>query len=72
MSGQQYTADMVNDEINTFLEMQDSLQQEGSLDSIMAQMNSNPDFSTAQDIHYSLEINTEISDFSCGHGLNTL
>ena len=66
MSGQQYTADMVNDEINKFLEMQ-----QGSIDSIMAQMNANPDFSTAQDIHCSLEINTEISDFS-GHGLNTL
>ena len=66
MSGHQYTADMVNDELDKFLEMQ-----EGSLDSIMAQMNPNPDFSTAQDIHWSLEINTEISDFS-GHGLNTL
>ena len=65
MSGHQYTADMVNDELNQFLEMQ-----EGSLDWIMAQMNPNPDFSTAQDIHCSLEINTEISDFS-GHGLNT-
>ena len=65
MSGHQYTADMVNDELDKFLEMQ-----EGSLDSIMAQMNPNPDFSTAQDIHCSLEINTEISDCS-GHGLNT-
>ena len=37
----------------------------------MTQMNLNPDFSTAQDIHCSLEINTEISDLS-GHGLNTL
>ena len=62
MSGHQYTADMVNDELDKFLEMQ-----EGSLDSIMAQMNPNPDFSTAQDIHWSLEINTEIPDFS-GHG----
>ena len=66
MSVHQYTAEMVNDELNQFLEMQ-----EGSLDWIMAQMNPNPDFSTAQDIHCSLEINTEISDFS-GHGLNTL
>ena len=66
MSGHPYTADMVNDELNQFLEMQ-----EGSLDSIMAQMNPNRVFSTAQDIHCSLEINTEISDFS-GHGLNTL
>ena len=33
-------------------------------------MNPNPDFSSAQDIHCSLEINTEIFDFS-GHGLNT-
>ena len=65
MSGRQYTADMVSDELNQFLEMQ-----EGSLDWIMAQMNPNPDFSTAQDIHCSLEINTEMSDFS-GHGLNT-
>ena len=53
MSGHQYTADMVNDELNQFLEMQ-----EGSLDWIMAQMNLTPDFSTAQDIHCSLEINT--------------
>ena len=30
MSGHQYTADMVNDELNQFLEMQ-----EGSIDSIM-------------------------------------
>ena len=66
MSGHQYTADMVNDELNQLLEME-----EGSLDSIMAQMNPNPDFSTAQDIHCSLEINSVISDFS-GHGLNTL
>ena len=66
MSGHQYTADMVNDELNQFLEMQ-----EGSIDSIMAQMNPNPDFSTAQGIHSSLEINTVISDFS-GLGLNTL
>ena len=66
MSVHQYTADMVNDELNQFLEMQ-----EGSLDSIMAQMNLTPDFSTAQDIHCSLEINTEKSDVS-GHGLNAL
>ena len=66
MSGHQYTADIVNNELNQFLEMQ-----EGSLDSIMAQMNPNPVFTTAQDIHFSLEITTEIFDFS-GHGLNTL
>ena len=66
MSGRQYTAAMVNDELNQFLEME-----EGSLDSIMAQMNPNPDFSTAQDIHCSLEINTEISDLT-GHGFNTI
>ena len=66
MSVHQYIAEMVNDELNQFLEMQ-----EGSLDSIMAQMNPNPDFSTAQEIHCSLEINTEISDFS-GHGFNTI
>ena len=53
MSVHQYTAEMVNDELNQFLEMQ-----EGSIDSIMAQINPNPDFSTAQDIHRSLEINT--------------
>ena len=45
MSGHQYTADMVNNELNQFQEMQ-----EGSLDSIMAQMNPNPDFSTPQEI----------------------
>ena len=66
MPGHQYTADMVIDELNQFLAMQDE-----SLDSFMAQMNPNPDFSTAQDIHCSLEINSVISDFS-GHGLNTL
>ena len=53
MPGHQYTADMVNNELNQFQEMQ-----EGSLDSTMAQMNPNPDFSTAQEIHCSLEINT--------------
>ena len=56
MSGHQYTADMVNDELNQFQAML-----EGSLDWIMAQINPNPDFSTAQDIHCSLEINTQIS-----------
>jgi len=66
MSGHQYTADMVNNELNQFQEMQ-----EGSLDSIMAQTNPNPDFSIAQEIHCSLETNTEISDFS-GHGLNSV
>ena len=44
---------MVNDELNKFLEIE-----AGSLDSILAQMNLTPDFSTAQDIHCSLEINT--------------
>ena len=56
MSGHQYTADMVNDELNQFQEMQGG----GSLDSIMVQMNLNPNFSTAQDIHCSLEMNTQI------------
>ena len=60
MSGHQYTADMVNDELNQFLEMQEGSSgiPQGSLDWIMAQMNLTPDFSTAQDIHCSLEINT--------------
>ena len=64
MSGHQYTADMVNNELNQFQEMQ-----EGSLDSIMAQMNPNPDFSTAPDIHGTLENNTQsnTADFG-GHG----
>ena len=43
-------------ELNEFQEMQ-----KGSLDSMMAQMNPNPDFSIAPDIHCSLEINTQIS-----------
>ena len=47
MPGHQYRADMVNDELNQFLAMQ-----EESLDSFMAQMNPNPDFSTAPDIHF--------------------
>ena len=54
MSGHQYTADMVNEELDKFLELQ-----EGSLDSIMAQMNPNPDFSAAPEIHGSLENNTQ-------------
>ena len=57
MSGHQYTADMVNDELNQFQEMQGG----ESIDSIMAQINPNPDFSTAQDVHRSLEMNTEMS-----------
>ena len=88
MSGHQYTADMVNNELNQFEEMHEAgihappdfwtnrfwsvdPWQEGSLDWIMAQMNLTPDFSTAQEIHSSLEINTVISDFT-GHGFNTI
>ena len=66
MSGYQATADMANNELNQFQEMQ-----KGSLDSLMSHINPNPDFSTASDVHCSLEVNTEISEFS-GHGLNTL
>ena len=50
MPGHQYTAEQVNNELNQFQEMQ-----EVSVDSIM---NLDPDFSTAQEIHCSLEINT--------------
>ena len=53
MSGHQSTADMVNNELNQLQEMQP-----GSLDAYMAEINPNPDFSTAPDIHCSLEVNT--------------
>ena len=60
MSGHQSTADMVNNELNQFQEMQT-----GSLDAYMAEINPNPDFSTAPDIHCSLEVNT-CTDISMG------
>ena len=63
MSCHQSTADMVNNELNQLQKMQTPLP---SIDTIMAEMNPNPDFSDAQDIHCSLETNTEISDCS-GH-----
>ena len=68
MSGHQSTADMVNNELDQFAEMMNP-----SIDSIMADMNPNPDFSGAQDIHGSLNTNTDFGghDFG-GHGQNAL
>ena len=64
MSGHQSTADMVNNELDHF---QDTMNP--SIDTLMAEMNPNPDFSEAPDIHGSLENNTHTNtaDFG-GHG----
>ena len=66
MSGHQSTADMVNNELDQFSEMMNP-----GIDTMMADMNPNPDFSGAPDIHGSLDTNTQMSDFG-GHGQNAL
>ena len=66
MSCHPSTADMVNNELNPLLQMQYP-----SIETIMAEMNPNPDFSEAQDIHCSLETNTEIS-YRSGHAEDAL
>jgi len=66
MSGHQSTADMVNNELDQFSEMMNP-----GIDTMMADMNPNPDFSGAPDIHGQLDTNTQMSDFG-GHGQNAL
>ena len=67
MSGHQFTADMVNNELDQFQDMMNP-----SIDMLMADINPNPDFSGAPDIHGSLENNTQsIADFG-GHGNNSI
>ena len=62
MSGHQSTAEMVNNELDQFQDMMNY-----SIDTMMADINPNPDFSGAPDIHGSLESNTQTADFG-GHG----
>ena len=68
MSGHQSTADMVNNELDQFRDMINP-----SIDMLMADMNPNPDFSGAPEIHGSLENNTQsnTADFD-GHGNNAI
>ena len=54
MSGHQSTADGVNGELDQLQQMANP-----SVDSLMADMNPNPDFSGAPDIHATLENNTQ-------------
>ena len=64
MSGNQPTADMVNNELDQLQEMMNP-----SIDTLMADMNPNPVFSGAPDIHGILGNNTQTNtaDFG-GHG----
>ena len=62
MSGHQSTADMVNCELDQLQGMMNP-----SVDMLMADMNFNPDFSIAQDVHGTLENNTQSYDLG-GHG----
>ena len=68
MSGHQSTAEMVNNELDQFQDMMNP-----SIDMLMADINPNPDFSGAPDIHGSLENNTQTNtaDFG-GHGNNAI
>ena len=68
MSGHQSTADMVNNELDQFQDMMNP-----GIDTMMADINPNPDFSGAPDIHASLENNTQTNtaDFG-GHGNTSL
>lgn len=79
MSGHQSTADGVNGELDQLQQMANP-----SVDSLMADLNPNPDFSGAPDIHGTLEnnaqSNTTTADTSSntsstensGHGTTTL
>ena len=68
MSGHQSTADMVNNELAQLQDMMNP-----SIDMLMADMNPNPKFSGAPDIHNSLENNTQsnTADFG-GHENNAI
>ena len=62
MSGHQSTADMANCELDQLQNMMNP-----SIDMLMADMNPNPDFSTAPDVHDTLENNTQSYDLG-GNG----
>ena len=57
MSGHQSTADGVNGELDQLQQMANP-----SVDTLMADLNPNPDFSGAPDIHATLENNTTTSN----------
>jgi len=67
MSGHQSTADMVNNELDQFQDMMNP-----SIDMLMADINPNPDFSGAPDIHSALENNTQSTADFDGHGNNSI
>ena len=67
MSGHQSTADMVNNELDQFQDMMNP-----SIDMLMADINPNPDFSGAPDIHSALENNTQSTADFGGHGNNSI
>ena len=62
MSGHQSTADMANCELDQLQNMMNP-----SIDMLMADMNPNPDFSTAPDVHGTLENNAQSYDLG-GNG----
>ena len=67
MSGHQSTAEMVNNELDQFQDMMNY-----SIDTMMADINPNPDFSGAPDIHSALENNTQSTADFGGHGNNSI
>ena len=62
MSGHQSTADMANCELDQLQNIMNP-----SIDMLMADMNPNPDFSTAPDVHDTLKNNTQSYDLG-GNG----
>ena len=66
MSGHQSTADGVNGELDQLQQMANP-----SVDSLMADMNPNPDFSGAPDIHGTLENNTQSNTTTANTSSNT-
>ena len=66
MSGHQSTADGVNGELDQLQQMANP-----SVDSLMAAMNPNPDFSGAPDIHGTLENNTQSNTTTANTSSNT-
>ena len=66
MSGHQSTADGVNGELDQLQQMANP-----SVDSLMADLNPNPDFSGAPDIHGTLENNTQSNTTNANTSSNT-
>ena len=66
MSGHQSTADGVNGELDQLQQMANP-----SVDSLMADLNPNPDFSGAPDIHDTLENNTQSNTTTANTSSNT-